>query len=150
MFLLITLKFSILFISINLHKLIVVFPKDRSAACGPPIACIWSMRHFLDPKYAKLSLNVWFSWLGWGSPPTKVWEPRAYFNFNFSLEFLETGQLYISAFGGRQRMAQCSFHTHYWYRKLVEDFHVASECKTAVYFNWWLPVQFSQPGECDF
>jgi hypothetical protein len=29
--------------------------------------------------------------------------------------------------------------------KLVETFHVFSECRTAVYFNWWLSLQFGQP-----
>ncbi len=29
------------------------------------------------------------------------------------------------------------------YCKLVETFHVASECKTAVYIGWWLTLQFS-------
>jgi hypothetical protein len=28
------------------------------------------------------------------------------------------------------------------YRKLVETFHVVSECKTVVYFGWWLVLQF--------
>ncbi len=27
--------------------------------------------------------------------------------------------------------------------KLEETFRISSECETAVYFNWWLPVQFS-------
>ncbi len=35
------------------------------------------------------------------------------------------------------------------YRKLVETFHNVSECKTVVYFGWWLTLQFLQPGDLD-
>jgi len=37
----------------------------------------------------------------------------------------------------------CIFSWHY--SKLVETFHVASECNTAVYFSWSLIQAFAQP-----
>ncbi len=37
----------------------------------------------------------------------------------------------------------CIFSCHY--RNLVETFHVASECNTAVYFSWSLIQAFAQP-----
>jgi len=33
----------------------------------------------------------------------------------------------------------------HYYRKLVDTFHVASECNTAVYFSWCLIQAFAQP-----
>jgi hypothetical protein len=35
------------------------------------------------------------------------------------------------------------------YGKLVETFHNVSECKTVIYFDWWFPLQFTQPGDID-
>ncbi len=38
---------------------------------------------------------------------------------------------------------------YFKYCKLVEAFHNVNECKTAVYFGWWLPLQFMRPDDFD-
>ncbi len=59
-----------------------------------------------------------------------------------------SSQWIISHLNEKKLIKNVSWKLDY-YGKLVETFHNVSECKTVVYFGWYLTLQFLWPGDLD-